>query len=236
MNGFIDLHHHCLWGMDDGARNFEESCRMLKLAAQDGITTLAATPHVYPGHLPFDRELYRRRLAKLRRWAAEEALPLTILEGAEVWYTEQTLPMLRAGRIPTIGATQYVLVEFSPRVSRQAFEKALWDLFRGGYIPIVAHVERYRKLYGYVSGLLRLRQEMDVCFQVNAGTVGEKKDLARWIFLKRMLRSRAVDLIATDAHDDRHRSAQMKIVYSRLEKNYGREYARALTEFSLEQS
>lgn len=235
MMGFIDLHNHCLWGMDDGAESFEESCRMLKLAAEDGITTLAATPHVYPGLIPFDRELYDLRLERLRRWVSEENLPLTILEGAEIWYTDMALPMLRSGRIPTIGSTSRVLVEFSPQVSWKSFVLALEGLFRAGYIPVVAHIERYRKLYGHIPGLLRLREEMDVCFQVNAATITRRNAPPRQIFLRRMLKKQAIDLIATDAHHDRCRTPEMGAAFSRLERCYGPALAQALTQFSPEQ-
>lgn len=231
MMKFTDLHHHCLWGMDDGPRDFEESCRMLKLAAEDGITTVAATVHVYPGQILFDRGEYLLRLEALRQWVKAESLPLTILEGGEIWYTNMTLSMLREGRIPTIGATPYVLMEFSPKVTWDFFEQAVQEMFRGGYIPILAHIERYRKLYGHFNRLLRLHGEIDVCFQVNTASVVAPGDLAQRIFLKRLFRAEAVDLVATDAHDLTHRSCNMGAAFTYLEKQYGREYAAALTDF-----
>lgn len=234
MIGFADLHHHCLWGMDDGPGSFEESCRMLKLAAEDGITTLAATVHVYPGQQPFDRKEYQRRLKKLQQWAKAESLPLTILEGAEVWYTGHALAMLREGRIPTIGGTPYVLVEFSPEVTWCLVEKATQELFRGGYIPIIAHIERYRKLYRHVGRLLVLRREVDVCFQVNTTSVIDPGDLIQRLFLKRLFRKGAVDLVATDAHDEKYRVTNMYPAFLCMEKSCGRELAGTLTGFQME--
>lgn len=235
MTGFTDLHHHCLWGMDDGARDFEESCRMLRLAAEDGITTLAATVHACPGRKPFDRGEYLRRLEKLRRWAKEEGLPLTLLEGAEIWHTDNALPMLREGRIPTLGDTPYVLVEFSPNVTWPVLEQALQELFRGGYIPVVAHIERYRKLYWHMGRLLKLRKEWDVCLQVNTTPAMIPKDPVQWCFLNRLFRAGAVDLVATDAHGGKHRSCNMQEAFASLEIRYGQEYATALTGFRMEE-
>lgn len=234
MTGFTDLHNHCLWGMDDGAQSFEESCRMLQAAAEDGITTLAATVHVYPGLLPFHWEEYLRRLEKLRQWVKAVGLPLTLLEGAEIWYTDQTLPMLRSGRIPTLDGSCFVLVEFSPKVSWKAFEKAVWELFRSGYIPVIAHVERYRKLYRHTSRLIRLRREIDICFQVNTGAILAPRDPVQRFFLNRLLCARAVDLVATDAHGEHHRPTTLRRAYARLEQRCGQEYAAALTGFSME--
>ena len=42
----IDLHSHVLPGIDDGARTLDDSLAILRAAAEDGITRIAATPHV----------------------------------------------------------------------------------------------------------------------------------------------------------------------------------------------
>lgn len=233
MTGFTDLHHHCMWGMDDGATSFDQAKQMLQQAAADGITTLAVTPHVIPGYRQFDPELYRRRLTQLRHYIAEEHLPLTLLEGCEIWYTHQTLPLLREGRIPTLGGSAYVLVEFPPDVSFKALEDAVQALFRGGYIPIIAHVERYHRLYPAIQPLLRLRQEADVCFQVNASTILSPDSLSQRLFLKGLFRAEAIDLIATDAHGCHHRISDMKAAFTRLTAQYGSACAAALTNFRL---
>lgn len=233
MMGFTDLHHHCMWGMDDGAKSFDHAKQMLQQAAADGITTLAVTPHVLPGYQRFDPELYRQRLTQLQHYITEENLPLTLLEGCEIWYTHQTLPLLLEGRIPTLGDSAYVLVEFSPNVSLNTLENAVQTLFRGGYIPIIAHVERYHRLYRAIHPLLRLRQETDVCFQVNASTILSPGSLAQRLFLKRMFRVKAIDLIASDAHGCHHRISNMQAAFTKLAKQYGPAYAAALTDFRL---
>lgn len=234
MTGLTDLHHHCIWGMDDGAQSFEESCRMLKMAAADGITVLAATPHAYPGYRPFNMALYRQRLSQLQRWAETESLPLTILEGAEIRYTDKALSMLQDGRIPTLGGTPCVLVEFSREVTWPALEKAVQELFRSGYIPLIAHVERYRKLYSHAGSLLRLHQEADVCFQVNASSIAHPESISQRFFLKRMLQAQGIDLVATDAHDCRRRPPALQDALTCLTQQYGHSYAAALTSFRIE--
>lgn len=228
-----DLHHHCIWEMGDGPKTFSEACQMMQQAYGAGITTLAATPHAYPGYLDFDMTGYRRKLAQLRCWVQENDLPLTILEGAEIWYTDRTLSLLRQGRIPTLGGTAYVLVEFSPKVTVEALEKALDTLFRGGYIPIVAHIERYPKLFLHIPRLLRLRRELDACFQVNASSLTAKGRLGQKLFLRKLFDRKAIDLIATDAHDCICRPPELRAGLSRLEGRYGREYLWALTHFDL---
>lgn len=234
MTGFTDLHNHCMWGMDDGAKTFSETCRMLKLAAEAGTVTLAATPHVTPGRHPFPLETYHQRLAQMRRWAEDEGLMLTILEGTEVWYTDRALPMLRDGLIPTLGGTPCVLMEFSPDVQWREFQRAAEAIFRGGYVPVIAHIERYRGLYGHAEDLKRLHQDIDVAYQVNAAAVVQPRGLFQHMFLKRMLHQGNIDLIATDAHDDRERAHDLRAAFTRLKRRYGEQCARTLTGFQPE--
>ena len=45
----IDLHCHILPGLDDGPQTMEESIQMCRIAYQDGIRTIVATPHTLNG-------------------------------------------------------------------------------------------------------------------------------------------------------------------------------------------
>ena len=70
-------------------------------------------------------------------------MELRILLGAEILYTDMTCRLLAEGRVPTLAGTEYVLVEFMPGVRYDALYKALEGILRAGYLPVVAHVERY---------------------------------------------------------------------------------------------
>ncbi len=45
----IDIHVHILPGVDDGAKNWEESLKMAQMAVNDGIRVMVATPHLFKG-------------------------------------------------------------------------------------------------------------------------------------------------------------------------------------------
>ena len=47
MKGLYDIHCHILPGVDDGARNMEESLWMLNKAYQEGVRHVILTPDVY---------------------------------------------------------------------------------------------------------------------------------------------------------------------------------------------
>ena len=114
MEGFVDIHHHLIYGMDDGAQTWEQTQQMLTSAWKNGIDRIIATPHAEPGMEPFPMEQLTRRIQKAQSWCDEQRMQMEILPGCEIFYTPQTVCMLREGLIPTLAGSNYVLVEFLP--------------------------------------------------------------------------------------------------------------------------
>ena len=143
----IDIHHHLLYGLDDGPSRFDEAARMAECAAQDGIRTLIATPHVYPGVRPFQREMYDEALERLNQHCSRKGVPLSILGGAEIRHTDAAVRLLEEGRLPTMNGTSFVLVEWSTSADAQSIADAVREYANAGYRVIIAHIERYRGLW-----------------------------------------------------------------------------------------
>lgn len=200
MDRFIDLHQHVLWGMDDGPQTREEMLALLRRDAEQGIGIVAATPHVLPGVQPFDMPRYQKRLAEAQAYCSEENLPVRVISGAEIRYTPLTLSMLLDHRIPTLGDSKYVLLEFWEQVDRHTFEEAVSQLFRHGFLPIIAHVERYRLFWQELSFLQSIKDEYAVCYQVNCD-FALKRSMSASLLFHRLLRNQIPDIFATDAHN-----------------------------------
>lgn len=229
--GFTDIHHHLLYGMDDGARGADEMRSMLRRAGGEGIARIVATPHVTPGIAPFNRERFDRALAEARAFCAEERLDVEVLAGAEILYTDQTCRFLRDGLVPTLADTEYVLVEFSPDVRYARLRDALAELLHNGYLPIIAHAERYDCLVWRPSRLLKLKREMDVCCQVNCATFIRRKSYLTRRFLKKIMAWDLLDAVATDAHHaSPPRAANMREAWQILRRAYGDARADKLTD------
>ena len=229
MRGFTDVHHHLVYGLDDGAKTFEQAMTMAAAADAAGTATLIATPHVLPGIRPFDEALYHRRVERLQAACRKRGMGLRLLEGAEILYTEQTCRMLREGRIPTLGGSGWVLVEFLPQTGYRDLCDALAGILRTGYRPVIAHVERYRCLDAAGRRLRELRRAFGAVAQMNCSTVlGGKGWLQDWRS-RRWLDEGFVDLVATDAHNVTSRPTRMREAYALLEARYGQAYARRLT-------
>ena len=194
------MHQHVLWGMDDGPQNREEMIALLRRDAEQGIGTVAATSHALPGIRPFDIERYWQRLEEARAYCSEENLPLRVISGAEIRYTPMALSMLLDRKIPTLGDSEYVLLEFWEKVDRDTFEDAISQLFRHSFIPVVAHVERYRLFWQELSFLKAIKEKYDVRYQMNCD-FALKRTLPAFALARRLIQNQIVDIWATDAHN-----------------------------------
>lgn len=226
--GFTDIHAHFLYGLDDGPKDRSDMEAMLDAANAGGITDLFATPHVTPGIEPFDTALYGERMEEARLYCQQSGYALTLYSGAEILYTPAMEQYALNHRLPTLADSNHVLIEFLPDISYREMEAAAAWLERGGYIPILAHVERYRCLY-LRKHVFSLKEHWDVRYQVNAQTILSSGGFFRRHILQDWFRSGLVDFVASDAHDCSKRPFLMRKAYATLERLYGRDEAMRLT-------
>lgn len=225
--GFIDIHSHILPNMDDGSRSVPQSLSMLRIACEQGIDLMIATPHNMPGKGCPAPELVWESVDRLGQQAQQEGLPIQILYGTEYYYREEVLTLLEAERGITLGNSDCVLVEFDPMVDKAYFCNALRDILSTGYRPVAAHVERYGKALTDIS-LLKDLHKMGVLFQVNAASVVGDNGRQSRRDAKALLRETLVDFVATDAHSDGRRAPYMGKCADILYKKYSKSYADAL--------
>jgi len=230
---FVDIHHHLAYGVDDGPDSCKQMQKMLKYAAEEDIGVIIATPHATPGVQRFLLDEYRQALADARAYCAGKGLEIEIKEGCEILYTDQTPRLLREGQILTLCETDFVLVEFSPDIKFTKLREALDRLLIEGYRPVVAHVERYACLTNHPSRAEKLRDELDVRFQMNCSSVIKSKGLMMRHFVNQMLEDRLIDALGTDAHNVSSRAANMKEAYKIIKKEYSARYAKLLTNGSI---
>ena len=217
---FTDIHSHVIWGVDDGAEEKEETVRMLQEAVTDGIGTIICTPHMTPGVYEFPQAVFDAHFREAEDFIRENAMPLRLFSGAEVLYTEQTPRLLREGRIPTLGASQYVLVEFSPTDSLSHIQDALQKVSGTGYLPVIAHMERYPAI-GKIDQVRELKSRFRTMVQINARSLIRKQPFFRRRFFDSLFQEGLVDYIATDTHAFAGRGTCMTEGMQALRKKYG---------------
>lgn len=225
----LDLHTHVLPGVDDGAQTMEESLQMLRNAAASNVAAVVATPHcnVAPVWENYDCEAFRARLLELRQRAAREKIPVQIIAGAEVRVTEDLPRLLRQKKVMGINAGRYVLTEFMPWTPPDYFLEHLEMILEEGYIPLVAHPERYGAVCREPS-LVGQWLRMGCHVQLTGGSVLGKFGPEAKAACQYLLRNDMVACVASDAHGPRRRTNFLMDVYEHLTLQYSKEFARAL--------
>src|SRR5439155_8663147 len=137
----IARHCHLLHGLDDGPSDLAESLAMARVAVEEGIETIVATPHIREDH-PFPLELVAERLEELRGALASEAIPLRVLGGGEVAISKASELDDAALRAACLGDGPYLLVETPYTEATDLLENTLFDLQVRGFKPLLAHPER----------------------------------------------------------------------------------------------
>ena len=229
--GLSDLHQHLLWGLDDGPKDADGMHAMLKDAHAQNIRRIAATTHACPGFVPFNMQLYSDRLSEAQSFCDRNDMDLTIMPGAEIRWTYNVVSALRRRQVPAMNDSDCVLIELWEKVSWDEVREAVRSVLRAGYMPILAHVERYWCFTFQPGRAISLKHELPVAYQVNASTIITPTNLMQKLFVSRMLRAQAFDVLASDAHNCGSRKNHLKKAYGMLEERCGSEYAQALVNF-----
>lgn len=226
--GWIDLHHHVVYGVDDGPKTIEDSLALLKMAEQNGITHIVATSHASPAEWAFPKREYIARVRELRQACAANHIGIQLYYGCEIFYARAAVRQLQENILPTLAGTRYVLVEFNPAVKLDTICEAAQDFFSNGFRPVVAHCERYPALFRHLDVVEELKDQLGTSFQMNASTIIFDLPRKERKFRDAMLDRELVDFVATDAHSCDHRPPRLNQAYEWLSEHYDSAYAMEL--------
>ena len=219
----IDIHCHILPGVDDGPKTIEESLDMIKLAYGDGIREIIATPHFnHPFEFESDKALEQFKLLKEKSEELYDDFKLHL--GAEVYITASLLKDMKRD-IKTISDSRYMLIEFNREVDPSEILDAVHELKLKGYIPIVAHIEMYRKVLESPEIVKSIRKDGGY-IQITGSSILGKQGKEVMSFIKKLLKDGDVDFIASDGHSLSKRRPVLRDVYLYIEENYGEKLAK----------
>lgn len=227
MNGFYDIHSHILPGIDDGAEDSNELLKMLKIAHQEGIRHVIATPHYHPRRGEADKKSIQSVFEKAKELAREYVPDLQLYAGNEIYYQQDAKDLLKAGKILTLADSRYVLIEFSMAADKMQMKAALSQMQMAGFMPVVAHLERYGAFLDDF-GMVRELADGGVYFQANTSSIiGDSGSYVKK-FLKRMIKEDCLHFVGTDAHGMYQRAPLMRKCAGYLEKKFGEEIVQRL--------
>lgn len=197
----IDIHCHILPGIDDGADDWEQSIRMARLAADDGISGIVCTPHWSPAFPGNTRDAILPLVDEFRERLRRENIKLDLFAGCEVVISFGLESMFESGELLTVNdGGAFALVETPYEIIPPNVERLFWMMQVKGITPIMAHPERNARLIRDPMILMKW-VEAGVLVQITAGSLagifgGDVRDYAL-----DLLRRRMVHFVASDAHN-----------------------------------
>ena len=224
----IDIHHHLLFGLDDGSPDIETSVRMAEMASGDGITHIVCTPHA-SSDFPFQPAENATRFAELQQAiAAKLGDKLTLGIGCDFHLSYENLTdALENPTKYTINHKNYLLIEFPNMGIAPAMPDHVYELVRAGMTPIITHpernssfVERPEKLNDYLK--------IGCLIQVTGGSIlGAFGRIPQQTTMK-LLEQDLVDIVASDAHSIDRRRPLLRAAYDEVATGFGEETAERL--------
>lgn len=201
----IDLHCHLLPGFDDGPKTIDISLEMARMAAADGITAIACTPHILPGVYNNTGPGIQEAVAKLQEAIDQAAIPIRLVAGADVHIAPDLATQLQDGRALTLNKSRYFLLEPPHHVLPPGLEDYIFGLQVAGYVPIITHPERLSWVESHYDLMKRLVHKGNL-MQLTAGSLMGRFGRRPRHWAERMLDDGLCHVLASDGHNtDRRR-------------------------------
>ena len=225
----IDIHMHLTPGVDDGAEDMMMALMMIMKAGDQGIRGVFSTPHssAFDHHRQETEKNYRQLQSQVSGMFPD----MKLYPGCEVYCDAdrmaETIQALISGRYPTMNGTKYVLMEFSQWVMPEMTLPCVEAIVKAGYIPIIAHMERYQYLRGNMV-LADGFREKGALIQVNAYSLSDEmnEDIKSWA--RQLVQEKKVTFLGTDAHRTYHRPPSAARGLNWLYSNMDAAYADAI--------
>ncbi len=213
----IDIHAHVLPFLDDGSNSVEDSINILKNAKECGVTHIVATPHFknsYKASINQIQDAYSLLLPYAQN------LGIQLYLGQEIKHYGSDLKKVVEGEHLTLNNTKAVLLEFDSFIEEDISE-VVYSYVKKGFIPIVAHVERYP--YCLDFSMLEDIKSLGGLIQVNASSLVGKIGGKVKKFIIKAIKFGLVDFVASDVHS--FRENDMKLAYELVKKKFDKQVA-----------
>lgn len=193
----VDIHSHLLPNIDDGVQSLKESIALIQKFKLLGYTKLITTPHVISDFYPNNQEIITNKLSILKEELKKNQIEISIEAGAEYYVDMTFLELIEEKKLITF-MKHYVLFETSYTDKPMILNHIINSLNDNGYIPVLAHPERYRYLHKNLE-LYKALKAQGVLFQINAKSLFNKSNPEYKIALQ-LIQAGLVDFVGSDAH------------------------------------
>ena len=219
LEGFVDIHNHILPGIDDGAKNVQDSLYLLNKMKALGIKQFIPTPHVmqdfYPNTDETIGEAYQILLGALDSKLLNN---ITLNPAAEYMLDSHFESLLESRNLFTL-KKNYVLVEMSYFGAPINLEDIIFKIKTQGYVPVLAHPERYSFYHNHLEYYKRLKQ-IGCLFQLNLLSLSDYYGRHVEKTANYLIEEQLIDFVGTDIHHEKHLDKLSNLVLNkRITKN-----------------
>lgn len=209
LDNLVDIHCHILPGIDDGPKNYDESLKMVAQAVNQGIKSIIATPHYPYGEREYEKEEVLEKVEILQDKIDTLGLKCDVYPGMELYLSSELIKKIDQDKvIPISKNSRYLLVEFPLRNFSRNLINILHEIKIRGYVPIVAHPERYQFIQSNPLLINEILQQ-DTLLQINASSIlGYNGGRSQKIAVE-LIKQGVVSFIASDGHSSNWRSIQL---------------------------
>lgn len=194
-----DVHSHLIFNVDDGCVDLSESLRILKKMKIIGFDNVIITPHYIKGtEYSADNKLKLSRFNEIKDALKKYNIDISIYLGNEIFINNDIVSLINEGEIYPING-KYLLIELPFHNKIINLDDILYELTCSGYVPIIAHPERYSYFHDNYSLVDKLKEE-GYLFQCNYGSIIGYYGKSSEKLIKYMLKKGYVDYFGTDVH------------------------------------
>ena len=235
-----DIHMHLIPQVDDGCFNDDMAASMIYMTYLEKIEKVICTPHNYA----FDNnvEEVKVQFENLKQLCKQRCPFLSLFLGCEIYCRpeedrmDEIVKKITNGTYPTMNGTNYILVEFSTKSTFEEIEYCLTRIEKAGFIPIIAHIERYNALFPEQEALaIKTVEERfaewkkrGYLFQMNGDSLMEIDNEETYANACYLLEHRLIDFLGTDAHRTNNRPPDIKDAVEKMYQEAEKEYVDAI--------
>ena len=207
------MHSHLAFGIDDGARNVEESIALVEGLTNLGYQGFITTPHIMADHYKNTPETISDSVNKVNKTLNALGNKQQLRFAAEYYYDSNFIKLIQEDKILSFG-NKYVLFELSYLNEPMEIKTAIFELKIRGYKPILAHPERYPYFYQSFRKYEEL-SDFEVLMQVNlASLFGAYSPMSKKI-AEKLIDMNLISFVGTDCHNLGHLRALPKALESK---------------------
>lgn len=222
------MHSHIIPGIDDGPRTIEDAIEIIREAQKVGFTEIVSTSHYFKGKFEVPENERIILIENLKEQLKKENINVKIHLASEIFAMPDLLELIENKQASTIEDTKYILIELPRNTEALYFDEILFKVMAKGYIPIIAHPERYTYVQKDPNRLIEYIQR-GILFQANySSIIGYYGKQAQKTVIK-LLKNNMIHFLGTDVHRQSTVLSDMNKIISKLTKILTQEKINELT-------